>query len=133
MEEAKAFGVLMEINNWNGKQVAEALAPPSKVSRVLSLLELPPDIQQRVDSGDIAARTAYELSKLSSEGTQRQLADQAAAGQLSITDASNAVCKRAGKVKSAPRGTRQVFVAETAGKSRSQPCKKARMTRSSGR
>ena len=57
-------------------------------------------------------RTAYELSKLSSEDAQRQLAEQAASGQLSISDASNAVRKRAGKPKAAPRGTRQVFVAE---------------------
>lgn len=113
MEEAKAFRALMEINEWNGKQVADALrVPASKISRVLSLLDLPPDIQQRVESGDIAARTAYELSKLSNEDAQRQLADQAAAGRLSISDASNAVRMRAGKPKSAPRGTRQVFVSE---------------------
>ncbi len=113
MEEAKAFRALMDVNQWNGKQVADALRiPASKVSRMLSLLELPADIQQRVESGEIAARTAYELSKLSSEDVQRQLAQQAATGQLSITDASNAVRKRAGKPKAAPRGTRQVFVAD---------------------
>ncbi len=113
MEEAKAFRALMEINQWNGKQVADALrVPASKVSRVLSLLDLPADIQQRVDSGDIAARTAYELSKLSSEDAQRQFAEQAAAGRLSIRDASSAVRERAGKTKAAPRGTRQIFVAE---------------------
>ena len=113
MEEAKAFRALMEVNEWNGKQVADALrVPASKVSRVLSLLDLPPDIQQKVESGEIAARTAYELSKLSNEDSQRQLADQAAAGQLTISDASNAVRKRAGKAKAAPRGTRQVIVVE---------------------
>lgn len=113
MEEAKAFGALMEINGWNGKQVADALRiPASKVSRTLALLDLPVDIQQRIDSGEIAARTAYELSKLSSEDAQRQLAEHAAAGNLSISDASNAVRMRAGKVKSPPRGTRQVFVAD---------------------
>lgn len=113
MEEAKAFRGLMEVNGWNGKQVADALrVPASKVSRVLSLLDLPPDIQQKVESGEIAARTAYELSKLSNEDSQRQLADQAAAGQLTISDASNAVRKRAGKAKTAPRGTRQVIVVE---------------------
>jgi ParB family chromosome partitioning protein len=113
MEEAKAFRSLMEINLWNGKQVADALrVAPSKVSRVLALLDLPADIQRQVDSGDIAARTAYELSKLSSEDAQRQLAEDAAAGRLSTSGASNAVRMRAGKAKAAPRGTRQVFVAE---------------------
>lgn len=113
MEEAKAFRALMGINQWNGKQVAESLrVPASRVSRALALLNLPPDIQRRIDSGEIAARTAYELSKLSNEDAQRQLAGQAAAGVLSIGDASNAVRKRAGKAKATPRGTRQVFVTE---------------------
>ena len=70
------------------------------------------DIQKRIESGEIAARTAYELSKITNEETLRQLADQAAAGQLTISDASNAVRKRSGKPKAPPRGTRQVFVAE---------------------
>ncbi len=113
MEEAKAFRSLMEINGWNGKQVAEALRiQASKVSRAMALLDLPDDIQRRIESGEIAARTAYELSKLSNPDAQRQLADQAAAGQLTINDASNAVRKRTGKAKAAPRGTRQVFVSE---------------------
>lgn len=113
MEEAKAFRSLMAINEWNGKQVADALRiPASKVSRALALLELPPDIQQRIESGEIAARTAYELSKLDSEDVQRHLAELAATGNLSISDASAAVRKRSGKPKSPPRGTRQVFVAD---------------------
>ncbi|HUG70313.1 MAG TPA: ParB/RepB/Spo0J family partition protein [Pirellulaceae bacterium] len=113
MEEARAFQSLMDINQWNGKQVADALrVPPSKVSRGLSLLELPPDIQQLVDRGQIAARTAYEISKLPSEDAQRRLAEQAVAGQLSIDDASNAVRKKSGKPKAPPRGTRQVFHAD---------------------
>ncbi len=40
MEQARAFSALMEVNNWNGKQVAEALrVPTSTVSRALALLE----------------------------------------------------------------------------------------------
>jgi ParB family chromosome partitioning protein len=113
VEEGKAFRSLMEINKWNGKQVADALRiPASKVSRALSLLELPDDVQLKVDAGEIAASTAYELSKLSNEDVQRELAEKAVAGRLSISEAAGAVRKRAGKPKSAPRGTRQVFIAE---------------------
>ena len=40
------------------KQVAEALhIPASKVSRSLALLDLPPEVQARVSSGQLAART----------------------------------------------------------------------------
>ncbi len=51
---------------------------------------------------EIAARTAYEPSKVSSEDAQRQLAEQAAAGALTIGDVSNAVLNRAGMSKAAP-------------------------------
>jgi ParB family chromosome partitioning protein len=52
MEEARAFQSLMDLNNWNGKQIAEALQiPASKVSRSLALLDLPAEYQQQVDTG----------------------------------------------------------------------------------
>ncbi len=113
VEEARAFDALMELNQWNGKQVAEALRiPPSKVSRVLAILDLPPDIQQSIDAGHIAPRTAYELSKLDNADAQRELADKAASGRLSLEDASRAVRQRKGKPKPAARGTRQTFLTE---------------------
>ena len=41
MEEARAYARLMEVNGWNGKQVAESLhIPTSKVSRCLAMLKL---------------------------------------------------------------------------------------------
>lgn len=113
MEEAKAFQSLMDLNQWNGKQVADALRIlPSKVSRALALLDLPADIQRSVDSGDIPASTAYELSKLTNDEIQRKLAEDAAAGRLSSSDALSEVRKRRGKPKAAPRGTRQIFIAD---------------------
>ncbi len=113
IEEAKAFRSLIAINHWTGKQVADALRiQASRVSRALSLLDLPADIQQQVEAGEIVASTAYELSKLLNENTQRQLADQAASGKLSVGEASNAVRKRTGKSKTSLRGTRQVFFAD---------------------
>jgi ParB family chromosome partitioning protein len=74
VEAARGFKSLMQLNKWNGKQVAQQLRiPESQVSRALALLRLPEDIQQRVDAGDIPARAAYELSKLDDEQQQRQL------------------------------------------------------------
>lgn len=62
IEQARGFSALMELRDWNGKQVAASLhIPASTVSRALALLDLPEDIQGRVDSGDIAARSAYEI------------------------------------------------------------------------
>jgi ParB-like chromosome segregation protein Spo0J len=92
---------------------ADALrVPASKVTRALSLLDLPPHIQQRIDAGEIAARTGYELSKASDKSQQIELAKQAAAGALSTVDAAESVRNRSRSRKSATRGTRQVFVAD---------------------
>jgi ParB family transcriptional regulator, chromosome partitioning protein len=63
LEEAKAFEKLRELNSWNAKQLAEAICVhPSKVSRVLCLLKLPPAIQEQVASGELSARSAYRRS-----------------------------------------------------------------------
>lgn len=98
LEQAKAFAFLMELNGWNGKQVAERLCvPASQVSRALALLRLPDDVRQRVDAGEISSRAAYELSKLEDHRQQRHLADQAASGKLTHVETAQLVRQRLGK------------------------------------
>jgi ParB family chromosome partitioning protein len=81
IEQARGFSALMELNQWNGKQVAEALhIPASTVSRALALLDLPVDIQAKVDAGQVAARSAYEITKVENATRRRELANKAAAG-----------------------------------------------------
>lgn len=109
IEEASAFATLMELNDWNGKQVAESLhIAPSKVSRSLMLLDLPEDIQRQVNEGVIAARSAYELSKLRNDKARRQLAEKAADG-MTQKQTANAVRQRLGKSKAKPRKTKLTF------------------------
>ncbi len=113
VEQAKAFASLMELNGWNGKQVAAALRiPASTVSRALGLLRLPDDIQRQVDAGELAARSAYELSKLPDDTSRKQLASKAVAGELSHVQAARAVRQRRGKPKRKPTGVRLEFLAE---------------------
>jgi len=113
MEEARAFASLMELNGWNGKQLAQSLhIAESKVSRSLALLDLPEDVQEKVDTGDIAARSAYELSRLPSEEQQRVLASQASKGALTHKQAADAVRQRRGRPKAKPRSTKLTFPAE---------------------
>lgn len=81
IEQARGFSALMELHGWNGKQVAESLhVPASTVSRALALLDLPSDVQEKVDAGELAARSAYEITRIDDEKAQRELADKAAAG-----------------------------------------------------
>jgi ParB family chromosome partitioning protein len=113
VEEARAYVSLMELNGWNGKEVAEKLrVPASQVSRALALLRLPEDIRHRVDAGEISARAAYELSKLKDMPQQRQLADRLATGNLTHEEAASAVRQRRGKRRDKPRSTKLTFPTE---------------------
>ena len=112
LEEAKGYSALMEVNGWNGKQVAEALnVSPSKVSRALALLDLPERIRQQIESGEISRTSAYELSKLNNEDIQHKLTEQAAQIPLTQKRTVKVVRERRGKL-SRQRGLRQVFQAE---------------------
>ena len=113
IEEARAFQSLMDLNGWNGKQVAESLRiPASKVSRALALLDLPSDIQQQVEAGTVPARTAYQLSRLTDGNAQRELALQSARGALTNTTAAQVVRQRPTRRPSKPQHVRQTFYAD---------------------
>lgn len=114
MEQARGFSALMELNGWNGKQVAEALnIPASTVSRALALLDLPAEIQGQVDSGEIPARTAYEISKVKDDTRRRELAARAVKG-MTLQETQSAV-RRHKKRKPKPQsddGVKRSFFAE---------------------
>lgn len=97
IEEARGFAALMELHGWNGKQVAQALhLPESKVSRSLALLDLPPDVQERVEVGQLAARSAYELTKLPDEASRRHLADEVTRKGMTQTETARVVKQQRG-------------------------------------
>jgi ParB family chromosome partitioning protein len=123
IEEARAYQQLMQLKNWNGKQVSEALhIPASKVSRSLALLDLPPEVQWHISSGQLAARSAYELTKLSDAHSQLAVAEQVIDGKLTHRDTANTVKrsqarskqkqKRKRKQKRTPGGAKVEFWAE---------------------
>jgi len=113
MDEARGYAALMELNQWNGKQVAESLrVSPSKVSRALALLDLPDDVRQQVESGVIPRTAAYELTKLESGAAQRSIAEQAAHEPLTHKKTAGAVRQRRGKKSTPARNVKQTFQAE---------------------
>jgi ParB family chromosome partitioning protein len=131
IEEAKAYQALMELNEWNGKQVADALRiPASKVTRVLALLDLPPDVQKSVEAGELAARTAYETprSKMMTRGEslltrQQQVACRSATLRRPRVSAKGS--PRRGRAESS-----RPLSPRTGGESRSAPIARAHTTRS---
>ena len=112
VEEAKAFRELLALNNWTGKQLAEALrVPPSKVTRSIALLDLPDDLQHRVEAGELPARAAYEIAKIGDDDKRRTLADTVQGGEMTVEDTRKAVRSRKGKAAPKPRGTHEKYTA----------------------
>lgn len=97
IEQARGFSALMDLHGWNGKQVAQSLRiQASTVSRALALLDLPSDVQDNVDSGKLAARSAYEISRIEDEDVRRELARQSANG-MTLKETQQAVRERNSK------------------------------------
>ncbi len=66
IEQAKAYRDLMEEEGWNGKDLAEELhLSRASVSNALSLLKLPEETQEQIESGDVAPRVAISAARKS--------------------------------------------------------------------
>lgn len=112
LEEAKAFRELMTLNSWTGKQLSDAIrVPQSKITRSLAILDLPSDLQDRVETGELPARTAYEISKIGDEKKQRSLAQVVQASGMTEEETRKAVRQRKGKSASKSRGTKEKYAA----------------------
>ena len=87
MEEARSFATLMELNGWNATELSQQInVSKGKVSKALSLLKLPEELQARIEGGEISPSTAYELAKVKDEKAQAHLADRAASGEMTQLD-----------------------------------------------
>ena len=110
LEEARSFQALIKMNMWKKKEVASALGiHPAKVSRALKLLKLPTDIQAKIESGELPARTAYEISKLENETQQRAMLSAVSTEGLTNQQARNRVQIRRGKRTPQRVGTKLTF------------------------
>jgi ParB family chromosome partitioning protein len=109
IEQAKAFRRLQELYGWSGNQLAKELAVPQPaVVHALALLRLPDDVQTKVEAGELAPRTAYEISKLDDDAGQAALAVQAVAEHMTGEQVAVAVkAKKAGKAAPAPSARKE--------------------------
>ena len=113
MEEARSFDALIKMNGLKKKQAAEALGiHPAKVSRALKLLKLPADIQAKIESGELPARTAYEISKLDDQSQQRAMLSDVSSEGLTNQEARNRVRVKKGKGSSQRVGTKLTFTSD---------------------
>lgn len=97
MEEAKSFATLMELNGWNATELSQNInVSKGKVSKALSLLKLPEELQAKIEAGEISPSTAYELAKVKDEAKQKEFAERAASGEMTQVE----VAKMSAKPKS---------------------------------
>ena len=65
IEQARAYRQLMDLHGWTAKELAgELQVSQGAVSKSLSLLTLPVELQEQVDAGSIPATAAYEVAKV---------------------------------------------------------------------
>jgi ParB family chromosome partitioning protein len=77
-EQAKAFRSLLTVNNWTQAELAQELGiSQPTVSQSLDLLDLPEEIQDQVDRGQLASSVASKIaSEIEDPVEQRALADR---------------------------------------------------------
>ncbi len=87
LEKAKAIRHLMQEARWSAAQTAVKLGiSPGMMTKLLSLLNLPESVQQKVVSGALPLTTAYAISRESDPESQRKLANEASCGGLRRED-----------------------------------------------
>jgi ParB family chromosome partitioning protein len=86
-EEATSFRRLMEMNGWSAKSLSEELrVSETRISRAVAILKLPPSLREKVDTGEIPARAAYELSRITNSTLRSRLAAEVMTGRLKSSD-----------------------------------------------
>jgi ParB family chromosome partitioning protein len=100
LEFAKALQTYKSLTGISDRQLAGKLhlSQPT-ISRALALLELPHEIQAKVEAGELAPATAYEVSRLPAD-EQAEAAAQIIEGGLTRAEATQVVKRRTtGKTK----------------------------------
>jgi ParB family chromosome partitioning protein len=110
IEQAHAFRELMDANGWSARRLAEELhISHQTVIRAVALLELPEDVRDRVEGGELSPRAAAEIATLEGADDQRAVADIAVSGALSRDQVADVVkARKEGRPAPARSGRRVV-------------------------
>jgi ParB family chromosome partitioning protein len=109
LEEAHAYQQLLENYGMTQEQVASRVGKSRPaISNTLRLLQLPLEIQEMVDSGDLSAGHARSLVGLEDTAYAIHLAGRAVDDGWSVRQIEEAVRLRKGAKRNAPTGVRQL-------------------------
>jgi ParB family chromosome partitioning protein len=103
IEQARAYRQLMDLHGWTAKELSgELQVSQGAVSKSLSLLTLPVELQEQVDLGEIPATAAYEVARVEDRALQREIARRIVDEDLTRDDAAEAVREAAGRRPKGP-------------------------------
>lgn len=109
LEEAHAYQQLLENYGMNQEQVASRVGKSRPtISNTLRLLQLPDDVQEMVDGGELSAGHARALVGLEDEKYAIHLAKKAVADGWSVRQMEEAVRHRKGMTPEPREGVRQL-------------------------
>jgi ParB family chromosome partitioning protein len=92
VEQARAYRRLMDARGYSTRELAAELhIAQTSVVRALSLLELPAEVQDRVEGGELAATVAAELTKLPDPALQAEVAQAVVAEGLTRSEVTQLV------------------------------------------
>lgn len=92
VEQARAYKALLERGGLSQRQLAQRLAiAQGTIAKALALLDLPEQIQEKVDAGDIAPSVAYEVSKVTDRADQTALVERIQSEGLTQEETAKAV------------------------------------------
>jgi ParB family chromosome partitioning protein len=125
IEQARAFRALIDRRGWSYRQLSEHLhVAPASVARALALLELPEDLQGKVEAGELAPSVAYQVSRIDDPAAQREVADRVVSEGLSRAEAVEEVRRSTVKQAGSSKGGK--------GKAKAGPPKPWKFRASSG-
>jgi ParB family transcriptional regulator, chromosome partitioning protein len=120
IEQARAFKRAMDGNGWSARRLAEELhIDHDKVSRALSLIRLPEDVQEKVADGTIPPSTAAVIARVPDAATQRELAQEVVNEGLSRDQA----VERVREVAERPAAAQPKAARKGRGASKAKPSK----------
>jgi ParB family chromosome partitioning protein len=95
IEQARAFKALLERRGYSYRQLGDALnISHQAVGRAMALLELPPDIQEKVDAGVVPASAAAEAARMGNESEQRAIIARVESGEMTRDEVTRIVRER---------------------------------------
>jgi ParB family chromosome partitioning protein len=92
VEQARAFRRLMDARGYSTRDLAAELhIAQTSVVRALALLELPADVQARVEGGELASTVAAELAKIPDAAVQAEVAQAVVSEKLTRNEVAELV------------------------------------------